>query len=93
MNSILLFVTVIILANLVIITILLLKTGKAMQKVEILCDTFERTLRNTLEDSTFKMDDLKEKIDKAEDHLRTINKNIYIIARQLIRQDDEQEIA
>lgn len=89
--SILLLVALIILADLILITVLFLKAGKTVEKVEMLCDTFERTIHNALEDSTSRIEGLDKKLAEVEDHLRTINKNIYIMARQIIRHEEEQE--
>jgi cell shape-determining protein MreC len=89
-SSILLLVAVIILADLVIITLLAFRANRTAQKVEMLCDTLEKTLNNALEEPISKVDDLHQKLTQAEDHLRTINKNIYILASQIVQQEERE---
>ena len=86
----LLLMAVIILANLILITIMALQANRAMLKIEMFCDTLEKTLHNVLEGPTSKMDDIDKKLAQTEDHLRTINKNIYILASQIVRQEEQE---
>ncbi len=90
-STIILLVVILILANLLIITLLLLKTGKVTEKVEMLCDTFEKSLENGLEDSTARTRDIVERMAETEDHLRTISKNVYIIASKIVKDVEEQK--
>ncbi len=83
----LLLVALVILADLIIITALFLKADRTLHKVEMFCDTFDAVLSDVAGTSDSRLDKLNEKLAEVEDHLRTISKNIYIIARQMIQEE------
>jgi ElaB/YqjD/DUF883 family membrane-anchored ribosome-binding protein len=84
----LLLVALVILADLIIITALFLKADRTLHKVEMFCDTFDSVLNNVAATSDSRLDKLNEKLAEAEDHLRTISKNIYIMARRIIQEEE-----
>lgn len=81
-SSILFWVAVALLADLVLLTALLFNAAGKLAKVEMLWDV--------LRDSDSRLKGILEKLTETEDHLRTINKNVYIIARQIIQQEEDQ---
>lgn len=81
-SSILFWVPTATLAVLVLIAVLLFRVASRLEKVEMLWDV--------LRDSDSRLKGILEKLTETEDHLRTINKNVYIIARQIIQQEEDQ---
>lgn len=81
-SSILFWVPTATLAALILIAVLLFRVASRLEKVEMLWDV--------LRDSDSRLKGILEKLTETEDHLRTINKNVYIIARQIIQQEEDQ---
>lgn len=91
MQVIFLLIVVAIFADIVILTIMAMRVSRGVEKIEMFCDTFEQVTKNVLEDHLNALSKVAENCKTSEDHLKTINKNIYLMARKILGKEEEDK--
>lgn len=92
MFTLLVLVLLAILVNVAILTIITMKINGGIEKIEMFCETFERMNRNLFEDQFEAVSRIEERARTNEDHLKTINKNVYLMARAIIGKEEDNKL-
>jgi len=89
MQIMFLLIAAAIFANIVILTLVAMRVSRSAEKVEMFCETFEQLTRNLLEDHLAAVSKVAKDCETSEDHLKTINKNVYLMARKILGKEGE----
>lgn len=91
MQAILVLIAVAIFVNIVILTIVAMKVSRSAEKLEMFCETFEQMARNILEEHLKAVSKIAASCETSQDHLKTVNKNIYLMARKILGKEIEDK--
>ncbi|NIN67632.1 MAG: hypothetical protein GTO63_23610 [Anaerolineae bacterium] len=89
MQVIFVLIAVAIFVDIVILTLVAMKVGRSAEKLEMFCETFEQMAKNILEEHLKAVSKISGSCEASEDHLKTINKNVYLMAKQLMGKDQK----
>lgn len=73
------------------VVVLLFRLLSTLRKLDSYCDTFEKVIQNAFEEQGQPARDISRKLDTSLDHLKTMSRNIYVMAKVLMGERREEE--
>jgi len=91
MQLIIVLIALAIFVNIVILTLIAMRVSRSAEKLEMFSETFEKMAKNILEEHLKVLVKMAGACEASEDHLKTINKNIYLMAKKVLGKEGEDK--